>query len=120
MTEETNMNVDGVSENINKDTYIGRVKWFNRRNGFGFINVVTPDNDLTNEDVFFHFSQIKTENYKIVYPGEYVSFNLSVNESDTENRNICVDITGIYGGPLLVDNEKYSIRVSEKRDNVSQ
>ena len=114
-SENTNMVVDNLENN-----YIGRVNWINRRKGFGFITIVTPDNELTNTDVFFHFSAIKTDNYKIVYPGEYVSFSLVVNDSDTKNRNICKDITGLFGNKLLTDNDRYNIRISEKKDLSNQ
>ena len=118
MTEDANMTEDSmIVDNNSKDSYLGRVNWFNRKKGFGFITVVTPNIKLTNTDVFFHFSEIKTDNFKIVYPGEYVSFTLGVNDTDEEGRNICKEITGVYGNELLTDNEKYNIRVTEKRTN---
>ena len=122
MTEENNMTdnsneMDVESTNVENTSYVGRVNWFNRKKGFGFINVVSPGTELTNTDVFFHFSEISTKNYKIVYPGEYVSFTLGVNDSDGQNRSICKDITGVYGNDLLTDNVKYSYRVTEKRNN---
>ena len=71
MTEDANMTEDSmIVDNNSKDSYLGRVNWFNRKKGFGFITVVTPNVKLTNTDVFFHFSEIKTDNFKIVYPGE--------------------------------------------------
>jgi len=119
MTEENNMTVDSNDMDVENTSYVGRVNWFNRKKGFGFITVVTPDTELTNTDVFFHFSEISTENYKILYPGEYVSFTLGVNDSNGENRSICKGITGVYGNDLLTDNVKYSYRVTEKRNNNS-
>lgn len=118
MTEDANMTEDSmVVDNNSENSLVGRVNWFNRRKGFGFITVVTPNIELTNTDVFFHFSEIKTDNFKIVYPGEYVSFTLGVNDTDQEGRSICKEITGVYGNELLTDNEKYNIRVTEKRNN---
>ena len=114
MTEENNdMNIENSNENDIR--YIGRVNWFNRRKGFGFICIITPNIELTNTDVFFHFSEISTNNYKIVYPGEYVSVTLGINTSDGQNRTICKNITGVYGNDLLTDNSKYSYRITEKK-----
>ena len=119
MTEDANTTEDSmiVDNNNSEDSLVGRVNWFNRRKGFGFITVVTPNVKLTNTDVFFHFSEIKTDNFKIVYPGEYVSFTLGINDTDQENRTICKEITGVYGNELLTDNEKYNVRIIEKRNN---
>ena len=52
-------------------------KWFNRK-GFGFINVVSSDNEHTGNDLFVHLSGINVSNdgYKCLYPGEYVSFEI--------------------------------------------
>ena len=66
MTEDANMTEDSmVVDNNSENSLVGRVNWFNRRKGFGFITVVTPNIELTNTDVFFHFSEIKTDNFKI-------------------------------------------------------
>jgi len=48
----------------------GRVKWFNDRKGFGFI-------ERTNgEDVFVHFSSILGDGFRSLAEGELVSFDL--------------------------------------------
>ena len=121
MTEENNMNVDNEEPSVSDlSKLIGKVNWFNRKKGYGFITCVTPDNQLINEDIFFHYSSIKTDNFKTLYPGEYVSFSLGTNDKDGETKNICLDITGVYGGPLLTDNTTHSIRVTEKRNNSNQ
>ena len=39
--------------------YLGRVKWFNNRAGFGFVTVL--EGPHANEDVFAHHSGIKVE-----------------------------------------------------------
>mgnify|MGYP001314067580 CR=1 FL=1 len=118
MTEENNMDVEGTP--VSTQSLIGRVNWFNRKKGYGFITVATPDNELTGEDVFFHYSNIETDNFKTVYPGEYVSFNLGTNDKDGEEKNICMNITGIFGGPLLTDSTTHNIRVTEKKSAPSQ
>tara|TARA_B100000949_G_scaffold158861_1_gene139857 strand:+ start:131 stop:553 length:423 start_codon:yes stop_codon:yes gene_type:complete len=97
-------------------------KWFNRK-GFGFINVVSSDNEHTGNDLFVHLSGINVSNngYKCLYPGEYVSFDLGVGR---DGRPACVNVTGVLGGPLLTEHPefryKYFSRVSrnerEQRD----
>ena len=80
-------------------------KWFNRK-GFGFINVVSSDNEHTGNDLFVHLSGINVSNdgYKCLYPGEYVSFDLGTGR---DGRPACVNVTGVLGGPLLTENPDY-------------
>ena len=116
MTEEDNaMNTEvDTGENINVGEHLGQVQWFNKQKGFGFIKNV---NDPTSADVFFHFSDIKSVGYKILFPGEFVSMDIMQNDG----KDICRNIRGVNGFPLLTDNEKYHFRVFPKRDNdVSQ
>ena len=88
----------------------GRVQWFNRKRGYGFILVIDPG-DHENKEYFCHYSNINTDNYKTLYPGEYVSFSLDKNEKE---QVVCVNISGINNGPLLIDNETHTIRVIPK------
>ena len=37
---------------------VGNVKWFNSKKGFGFITVITPDDEKVGTDIFVHFSNI--------------------------------------------------------------
>lgn len=57
----------------------GKVKWFNSTKGFGFI---TDDNG--GEDLFVHFSAIKSDGYKSLEEGQKVTFRV---ESDPKNSN---------------------------------
>jgi cold shock protein len=46
----------------------GIVKWFSSKKGFGFIE--TEDG----EDIFVHFSSIAGKGYRVLEPGDRVSF----------------------------------------------
>ena len=103
MTEE-NMNENTVGE------YIGRVKWFNKKKGYGFITLLSNEED---KDVFFHYSSIVSDNFKIVYPGEYVSFDTIT----VEEKVNCTNIRGIMGRELLIDNPDHHYKVVPKNTN---
>jgi CspA family cold shock protein len=47
----------------------GTVKWFNAKKGFGFI---TPDDG--GDDLFVHYSEIKTDGYASLKDGQKVEF----------------------------------------------
>ena len=124
MTEESNVemqtegnndgNNDGNTE-TNFGPHIGQVRWFDKKKGFGFIKIISEEQNST--DVFFHFSDIQSQNYKVLFPGEFVSMNLG----EREGKQVCKNITGVYGLSLLTDNEEYHYRITPKRDNrVSQ
>ena len=49
----------------------GTVKWFDARKGFGFI---VPDED--SEDLFVHYSEIKTTGYASLDEGQKVEFEV--------------------------------------------
>lgn len=48
----------------------GRVKWFNEKKGFGFIE---KDDG---EDIFVHFSAIQSSGFKTLTEGQRVSFDV--------------------------------------------
>jgi len=103
---------------------IGSVtKWFNRK-GYGFINVVSSDNEHTGNDLFVHLSGINVPNdgYKCLYPGEYVSLDIG---SGRDGRPSCVNVTGVLGGPLLTEHPEYRFKyfsrnAREQRDQRDQ
>jgi len=49
---------------------ISKVKWFNDTKGFGFIDY------KMGEDIFVHYSAIKSDGYKTLSEGQSVEFEL--------------------------------------------
>ncbi|MAG58217.1 MAG: cold-shock protein [Planctomycetes bacterium] len=48
----------------------GRVKWFDNRKGFGFVE------QETGEDVFVHYTAIEGEGFRTLNDGEMVQFEV--------------------------------------------
>ena len=87
----------------------GCVNWFDNKKGYGFVTIVSPESENVGKDIFLHFSNLNiSDNYKRVYPGEYIEFNV---ESGEDGRLSCVDVTGICGGPLLIENKNHTYRI---------
>jgi CspA family cold shock protein len=60
----------------------GRVKWFNERKGFGFIS---RDDG---EDVFVHFSEIKSDGFKTLVENQEVSFEIKEGPKGLQASNV--------------------------------
>ena len=82
------------------------VRFFNRK-GYGFIKDLNDDNDY-----FVHNTDINLsgEGYRKLYPGEYVSYNLV----ERDGKQVCSDVRGVMGYPLLVENAEHTYRVYPK------
>lgn len=87
-------------------------RWFNRK-GYGFINVMNSDSERVGNDIFVHLSgiNVKNDGYKCLYPGEYVSFDLDTNN---EGKPVCVNVTGVMGGSLLVEHPEFRFKYFQK------
>ena len=62
----------------------GRVKWFNEQKGFGFIS-----RDSEN-DVFVHFSAIKSDGFKSLNEGDEVEFETTQGPKGLQATNVVV------------------------------
>jgi len=60
----------------------GTVKWFNAKNGFGFIS------DEAGNDVFVHFSALMMDGFKVLEEGEKVQFDVVQGEKGPQAANV--------------------------------
>ena len=60
----------------------GKVKWFNERKGFGFIEA---DNGT---DVFVHFSAIQDSGFRTLQEGQSVSFDVQNGPKSLSAANV--------------------------------
>jgi cold shock CspA family protein len=88
---------------MSADRFLGRVKWFNNRSGYGFITVT--DGERSGSDIFVHHSSIKasSEQYKYLVQGEYVEFRLASATYNSDHEFNAEDVTGVKGGQLMCE-----------------
>ena len=60
----------------------GKVKWFNPRKGYGFIET------LDGRDIFVHYSTIHSEGFKTLSEGDPVSFDIVDGEKGPRAENV--------------------------------
>ncbi len=65
-------------------TTTGRVKWFDEKKGFGFIE--RQDGD----DVFVHFRAIVGDGFKVLTEGQEVSFEVEQGQKGAQAANVRV------------------------------
>ena len=63
-------------------TVTGKVKWFNEKKGFGFIEVENHG------DVFVHFSAIKSEGFKTLQEGQEVELEIEQGQKGDQASNV--------------------------------
>ena len=62
----------------------GKVKWFNEKKGFGFIE------QESGGDVFVHFSAIQGEGFKTLMEGQEVEFDVVEGEKGPQASNVTI------------------------------
>jgi CspA family cold shock protein len=82
-------------------SFIGRVKWFNNKAGYGFITIT--DGQRSGEDIFVHHSGISvdSEQFKYLVQGEYVEFHISATAEGAKHPSQATSVTGVKGGKLM-------------------
>jgi CspA family cold shock protein len=64
------------------ERFVGTVKWFNARKGYGFIG------REEGEDVFVHFSAINMNGYRRLDKGQNVEFSIEEGEKGVQAANV--------------------------------
>ncbi|CCU77943.1 MULTISPECIES: cold-shock protein [Halanaerobium] len=64
--------------------YTGKVKWFDEKKGYGFIE--REDGD----DVFVHFSALQQEGFKTLEEGQEVEFEIVEGDRGPQAENVDV------------------------------
>ena len=77
--------------------FVGKVKWFNPRAGYGFITRIEDESD-----VFVHHSGLKPKNecFKTLYTGEYVEMEITTDEN---GKHFASNVTGMKGCELMCE-----------------
>ncbi|NRA71226.1 MAG: cold-shock protein [Gammaproteobacteria bacterium] len=60
----------------------GRVKWFNEKKGFGFIE------QPGSEDIFVHFRAIQGDGFKTLNEGQEVQFEIETGQKGLQALNV--------------------------------
>ena len=63
----------------------GKVKWFNEKKGFGFI-----EQEGGKGDIFVHFSAIKSDGFKTLKEGDSVTFEVEEGQKGQQAANVTV------------------------------
>ena len=106
----------------------GRVKWFNAKEGYGFVTLLGGQPEgvgaVPRREVFVHHSGLKvgSEQFRYLVEGEYVE--LEVRETEGKGDNVVprrglgadgghpryqgVEVRGIGGGPLMCETRSES------------
>ena len=87
----------------------GRVKWFNKNSGYGFVTAV--DGDHSGEDIFVHHSalNVSKDQFRYLVEGEYISFLWSDSGKDIEEHKWhATSVTGVCSGPLMCETQNES------------
>ena len=104
------------------NTEIGKVIWFDRKKGFGFVKLIDTKSKLHGKDVFVHYSSINSEsNFKVLLPGECISIDVEENTDESNDKEFNTsNVTGLFGTKLMVDNEDYILKVIRKKEYTSE
>lgn len=104
-TQETQA-VDNSTTELFNTEFFGMAKWFNNRNGYGYITIVGKEGTpLLGQDIFVHHTELCVsgkEMYKYLVKGEYVNFYLKPVENSA-HQYAASQITGLFKNPLMCE-----------------
>ncbi len=94
-----------TSSQVSSEKFVGRVKWFNNKAGYGFISIT--DGARSGSDIFVHHNSIsvESEQYKYLVQGEYVEFQLKAMENSNHEFQAS-NVKGIKGGKLMCETRR--------------
>jgi cold shock CspA family protein len=98
--------------------YVGKVKWFNNKSGYGFITFIDAS-EFKGTDIFAHHSSlnVKDEIYKYLVQGEYVEF--SVQKMDSGNHQYqAMNIKGILQNDLMCETRHKNRDLSKNSESL--
>lgn len=95
--------------------FTGIVKWFNDKEGYGFITIC-DEGQHKDKDIFVHYKSIRVTNSQYVYliQGEYVDFTLLNVSSDTHEYQAS-DVCGVKNGPIMCESKNMARQTVTKR-----
>jgi CspA family cold shock protein len=105
---------------MSTEIFIGRIKWFNNKTGYGFITVT--DGKRSGNDIFVHHSAINVEGqYKYLVQGEYIEFSI-VDTPSGKHECQASNVNGIKGGKLMCTtrHETNIARSNYKKDSTDE
>ena len=102
------------------ERYVGVVKWFNNKVGYGFITCL--EKEYQNRDIFVHHSaltpdnnnQLQQQQFKYLVQGEYVEFILKHDINNIKHPLSAQHVTGIKQGKLLFHHSPSSFHKKER------
>jgi len=101
---------------MTENTEVGKVKFFDHKKGYGFIEIINPESKHGGTEHFVHFSEIKCySSFKKVIPGEIVS--LTIGAGTGKHKTSCKNVCGLYGSKLLIDSDQYTYRIRSKNND---
>jgi cold shock CspA family protein len=102
---------------MTENNEVGKVKFFNHKKGFGFIEIINPESKYVGTEQFVHFTEVKSvSDFKKLIPGEIVSLNV-INKPGDDEKTVCSNVQGLYGSKLFIDSDEYIYRVRSKRSD---
>jgi len=101
-----NMSTQILASQVGGERFIGRVKWFSERKGYGFIDW------QGDKDVFVHRNAVLGQGYKILQEGQRVEFGVRHTPQGPEAMNV---IELARGAERVIDHPKPNLQVSRRQ-----